>query len=1164
MRKPLSKPAQQAPRSSAVSRTFPALAAFCVTLLAGPANADITLPTDPLTTGVRVAPNILFILDNSGSMKWSYLPDSVPATSSPNVASSAYTRNAIYYNPAIAYQPWTLADGSLMKGGTGYDSVYSDDVFVPYEGIGPGGTGTVKTTSGTLDLYDAVRTFYVPKDTSRTDDAYLKVGANYWRYQIHTDGMIVRSEYTTRSGSSPNYNRGLANRNCSTGGGNDWRNCSQATPTGRLEPAERTNFATWYSYHRTRYKAAKGGASAAFAELDMDSNVRVGFRTIWNDTDIPSASRVKNMPTPEVPIPVNYNNGLFTDTGTTDDPKAYNNRTQWYNRLFTTTGNSSTPLRKALAAAGSYYSGSESTGAYGPESGTDQLACRQNFTILTTDGYWNESYSNSTIGDADATAGSAITGPVGSYTYSPVAPYSGGLASDKTPTLADVAMYYWRNDLRTDAGMENIVPSSAKDPAFWQHMVTFTIGLGLVGTVDQNSVEAVLANGNATVNGKVGWPEPVNNSISAVDDLLHAAVNGRGTYVAASNPAAFATGLKTALATVTERTGSFSNISANSASLSTGSMLFQASYISGLWTGEVAAYPVNAQGASSTASWRGSQGIPATNRKLFTSDGTRLLAFPASITEVQRTALTRTGGANIYPVTGDDNASYLAGNRTQEIAQGGILRNRNTLLGDVVGSSPFYSAETNALYVGANDGMLHAFNATSGAELFGFIPSGINWSKLGALSRPDYGHNFFVDGPVVVSSRAQASGRNVLVGALGKGGKGLFALDVTTPSSPTFKWEVGGADADMGLVQSTPIIAKLNDGTDALIVSNGINSGNGRAVLLVYNLSTGALIKKLDTQAGSAVLDHADSNGLSAPVGWDGDGDGKVDYVYAGDMLGNVWKFDLSANVSSGWGYSKLFSASYTTSDSKVVRQPITGGLTVAMHPATYKTWLFFGTGRLMTTGDMKNAEVQSLYGIADDGTALVRSGSGENLTKRSATVIGTSGGKLVRAFETNAALPPDSKGWYLDLVAPPNATAEGERVVSAAQILGGRQTVMVTSSVIPTASACQSDGRGYINALDAFTGTSLSSAFFDTNGDGSFADEVLTVDGKTVPIGSVDLGVGMGTLPNLMSGGNSSSGTTPPGMMCETGSSGKLVCVPYDDIRNLGRVSWREIKRGD
>ncbi|KRG88132.1 pilus assembly protein [Stenotrophomonas daejeonensis] len=722
-------------------------------------------------------------------------------------------------------------------------------------------------------------------------------------------------------------------------------------------------------------------------------------------------------------------------------------------------------------------------------------------------------------------------------------------------------MRYWKSDLRDD--LENNVPASERNPAFWQHMVTFGISLGLAGTTGYSSVAAVPANFNK-------WPNPMDKEDSdRIDDLLHAAVNGHGDFVSAADPEAFVAGLTSALAVITERTGSFSNISANSAALSTGSSLFQASYVSGVWTGEVAAYPVTSAGAGSTPSWRASQQIPTTNRKLFTSDGTQLLAFPGSATSTQLAALTRTGGASNYPVTGADNAAYLAGTRTLEVKEGGTLRNRNHLLGDVVGSSPAYVADTKTLYVGANDGMLHAFNAETGAELFGFIPNGIDWSGLGTLSRPDYTHRYFVDGPIVVSTKAQTPGKNVLVGALGKGGKGMFALDVTTPSSPGFKWEVGATDADMGLVQSPPIIAKLNDGTTALVVSNGLNSSNGHAVLLIYNLDTGALLKKIDTGRGSAVLDDADSNGLSAPSGWDADGNGTLDYIYAGDMLGNVWKFDLSAAAPAAWGVANsnqpIFSATYTASNGTVVRQPITGGLILAMHPTTYKTWLFFGTGRLMTSGDMENKDVQSMYGFVDDGSTLVRSGANANLTQRSVMVSGTYDGKPVRAFESNSELPASSKGWYLDLLTPPSNLTEGERIVSNAQLLGGgKQTVLVTSSVIPTASACQSDGRGYINALDAFTGTSLSAPFLDTNKDGSFADDVLTTpDGQKVAIGSVDLGVGMSTLPNLMSGDGSDGSGNTPGMMCVTGSNGQVVCVPYDDVRNMGRVSWREIKRG-
>lgn len=1291
----MSKPRAKNPlRSPWGSHFLYTLAAFCVTLLVSPANAGISLPTDPLTTGARVPPNILFILDNSGSMDRDYMPDSVPVVAPSAIQARTYARNAIYYNPALTYQPWTLPDGTLMTGGQDYTTAYSDLRFVPYTGVGPGGVGTISTSSGTVNLLDAVQTFYVPQDTSRTDDAYLGDTANYYRYQILQNGAIYRSEYlvytssntpvdsgnsdggtlgpatgsvnasnfhgTTwsfnvpanasnlviktqggsvnsgvrgadlyvRRGNNPttgNYtersindgnseivslaslgttaastwyvrlyaqsaftgpvtitysydytttdNTAVAAMGCSTNKNATtlaWRNCTQVTPTGRTEVQERANFATWYSYHRTRYKAAKAGASAAFASLGSD--IRVGFRVIGsngaNDSPINTAAN-RNLPTYAVPIPVAYNDGLFSDTGTTSQPNAYNNRTQWFNRLFGAYGGNATPLRGALRAAGQYFQNSTTSGPYGPAAAADQLACRQNFTILTTDGFWNETFADNTIGDADGTTGPQVSNPDGTpaYQYSPVAPYMSGTAWDGSPTLADVAMYYWRTDLRSD--LDNLVPTSGSNPAFWQHMVTFAIGLGVAGTVDQNSVDEVLANGNATYrdgnnNTINGWPTPENNHATGVSDLLHAAVNGRGTYVAANNPTEFERGLKAALAAVIERTGSFSNVENNSEALNTGSRLFQATYVSGTWTGDVAAYPISSAGVNTVPVWRAKDGIPTVNRKLFTTAG----AFPASATTAQLNALERTGVTN-YPVSGARNAAYIAGERNHEIANGGTLRNRNHVLGDIVGSSPAYVSSTNTLYVGANDGMLHAIDGGTGTELFGFVPNGINWSDLGTLSRPDYSHRYFVDGPIVVSTKEQTPNKNLLVAGLGKGGKGFFVLDVTNPAGfdqSKFKWEITGTENDMGLVQSRPIIAKLNNGITALIVSNGINSTNGHAVLLIYNLETGALIKKINTNVGSPIADHADSNGLSAPAGWDADGNGTLDYLYAGDMLGNVWKFDLSAASSSSWAIANssqpIFKATYTKADGSVVRQPITGGLTLAMHPTNYKTWVFFGTGRLMTAGDMQNKDVQSMYGFVDDGSTLVRGG---NLTKRITVVSGVINGRAVRTFQEREQLPASSKGWYVDLLTPPGYVPEGERVVTTAQVMGGRrETALLTASAIPTASACHSDGRGFLNALDAFTGTSLTSSFFDVNSNGKFTDEVLNAtrpDGSStqIPVGSVDMGVGMPTMPNLM--GNPDEDSC---LISVTGSNGQVRTIPCRDVRNLGRVSWREIKRGN
>ena len=269
---------------------------FALALLAGQASAGIVLPTEPLTTSARIPPNVLYILDDSGSMGNDYMPDVIsemrlPVTSGTgtNIARQTYIKNWIYYNPATTYQPWVDSSGVEMTGGLSYSSVYTNNDLL----------------TGSKDLSDSDQSFYVPKDASRTDDAYLSDAANYYRYQIRTDGRVIRSEWVYGGG-----DEGLRNSGCSGGTGNTWRwkNCVQMTPTGRSEAEERRNFAAWYSYHRTRMKVAKAGSGRAFGALG--SNIRVGFRTIWQRTDHELSG---NIITESYPIPVRSNSGLFDD-----------------------------------------------------------------------------------------------------------------------------------------------------------------------------------------------------------------------------------------------------------------------------------------------------------------------------------------------------------------------------------------------------------------------------------------------------------------------------------------------------------------------------------------------------------------------------------------------------------------------------------------------------------------------------------------------------------------------------------------------------------------------------------------------------------------------------------------------------------------------------------
>lgn len=1200
--------------------------AFLATLLAMPVNAAITIPDDPLTTGSRVAPNILFILDDSGSMAWrnmnnrdveeisgpggfSSTPDRDGITqgtsrTSETTSDSAmymqnYATNTLYYNPAITYQTWIDADGNRVTGGTSYTSVYSSDQYVGSSG-------------GNKDLSDNTQTYYVPKTPAETNATYLSNVENYYRYQILAGGNdIQRSEYggivrtsqtvringqnrvngtasgswsdpyalagvssglvlevlidNTSSGSNSrtlNYRiydpDGVLVRNSSVSKGNDytytvnntkagqytvrverqhnrtttfslsatsystnsctnassgsgWINCTSATPTGRTVDAEKGNFAIWYSYHRTRIKAAKAGAAEAFKPLG--NKVRVGFRTIHNRNNF------------DIPV-TDGNDGRFVNNP--DDPNTATNetttsRTTWYQRLFNAQANLGTPLQSALNSAGAYFSNNSRTGAYGPQSGASQYSCRQNFAILTTDGYWNSGTID--VGtDGDDHDGSEITGGpnVDPYQYFAAEPYSDG----HSRTLADVAMKYWKTDLRTD--LTNNVPTTTQNPAFWQHMVTFGISIGLKTTKGWSNVDDV-------PDSNPGWPEPGNDRAANIDDLLHAAYNSRGAFVAASSPSEFAAGLGETLAAISQRTSSHSNVATNAASVRTGGKVFNASYVSGLWTGGVKAWNLDANNEPSTEAWSAS--IPAhSSRKVFTFSGAGGTSFP---TANQIAALERTGGPVNYPVTGSQNADYIKGDSSREEKNGGLLRNRTSVLGDIVGSSPAYVHDTKTLYVGANDGMLHAFNDT-GVEVFAYVPSMINFNNLSTLSRGDYSHKYFVDGPVIVSDRSLTPGKNLLVGALGKGGRGLFGLDVTNPAgfaASNVRWELTETpDSNMGLVMARPFLARVKGSTSpAVIVGNGINSASNKAVLLVVNLVTGEVIREIDTGAGSTTT----PNGLSAPTGILGPDGRTLAYVYAGDRLGNVWKFDLTNANPESWTSTKLFTAK--SNDGAGAAQPITGAVTVATDPTTYKRWVFFGTGSFLTTteADDKTPLTQSMYGFVDSGSEVLYT----DLVKRGMANTGASqDGYPVRTFDERASLPSDKKGWFVNL---PGA---GERIVQDAQVVAN---ILLTASMIPEGDACEASGSGYINALDAFTGTSAGASFFDLDGDGSTTDTVV----GAVPVGSVNFGVGMPTLPVILDGRLIVGGSGGGGGGAEKPGAGGIV------QKTWGKVSWREIR---
>ena len=652
----------------------------------------------------------------------------------------------------------------------------------------------------------------------------------------------------------------------------------------------------------------------------------------------------------------------------------------------------------------------------------------------------------------------------------------------------------------------------------------------------------------------IGFALPFGTEPTSLNTI--AAAGGTGTAYNAADQASLQAAFDTIFNDIFRKTSAFGSVSQNSTSINTGSLVFQGRFDSTDWSGEVVALRPQANGTL-TSIWNASDNgripLPAV-RKVFTlvpGTGGQEFKTLADLGASQQAALATPNCS--ATLTGNSCAQaridWMRGDRTLE-DPAGALRRRSRLFGDVISSAPYFVKATNTLFVGANDGMMHAIDASNGNERFTFVPSAL-FGKLSQLTSTTYTHDYYVDGEIAVSGNYETPGQNILVGSLGRGGRALYALDVTDPANFTaakVMWEF--TDPDLGLVLGRPVIVKLNSGQTAVIVGNGYNSNNERAFLFIIDISTGALIRKIDTGAGSA----AATNGMATPRGWDEDGNGTVDTVYAGDLLGNLWKFNLSSATATAWASSHTTAGSPTpmfvaVDSGGTTRQPITGMVGAGINgtkgdPNFGKRYVFFGTGRYLTSGDVTNTAAQSWYGLIDDGTVVTGRGQ---LKQRTIEIEGSGTMAGTRAFSVATAGDMAGKrGWYIDLVSP-NTGNLGERMVGEHKFFG---SVLVASSMIPSNDSCTPGGQGHLNAVDPFTGGALSNSFFDPNNDLTFADsERLGTDKRAV--GSINPGINLPSDGILIGNRLIISGT---------GGDNNISSMSVrNPIRN-GRITWREV----
>jgi type IV pilus assembly protein PilY1 len=513
------------------------------------------------------------------------------------------------------------------------------------------------------------------------------------------------------------------------------------------------------------------------------------------------------------------------------------------------------------------------------------------------------------------------------------------------------------------------------------------------------------------------------------------------------------------------------------------------------------------------------------------------------------------------------------------------------------------SGRTPLVYVGANDGMLHAFNADTGVEAFSYVPNQV-FSNLLDLVDPNRAHQFYVDGsPTTVDAYINSSWKTVLVSGLRSGGQGLFALDITDPSTfateasakSKVMWEFTDSDtdsvsttnanfdSDLGYTFGQPSIVRMHNGKWAAIFGNGYNntvdnegdgasgdSTTGNAVLYIVDLETGDLIKKIDTGEGSAddLTGNNYPNGLTEPAVVDIDGDSIVDYAYAGDLLGNLWKFDLTSTTASSWAVAygqPFYSACSSTTCTAATFQPITSRPQVGLHPVSGLI-IYFGTGKYFETGDNNSVgqNNQTFYGIWDENNVTHTPFDRSNLLEQTILLEVGQFGQEERASTDLDINWASHKGWFMDLYnhEAGNTNNYGERQVSSSVLRNGR--IIFTTLIPQENDPCSAGGTSWFMEIDAISGARLPYTPFDLNDDGEFneLDYIeVDIDGdgvkEKIPASGKKSKVGILPTPGIVS---SADGKIE--YKYESGSSGVIEIIVENPGENSpGRQSWRHLE---
>jgi len=1117
----------------------------------------------PLSLTTSGQPNLLVILDNSNSMdedtSGSATGSNCP-TSKSEIARSVIKNMITSYTGDINMGLMTYQLSSVVNNfihDSEYDVSYNSANYTP---------GTINNRASSLKSYR------LPNPTSTNDFIYYNYRSPF--YSSSNQGYGFCYSPTANAEANINHPNGFNNGENPLSGPWDTYRCfhKKTGSSDQLPTWGNTASETAQGYSLFNFQTSFQPTDSDTAAGIVDFGKQLAWSFVGSAYYSSSSPGLGYLQTPIKSLTTTQGNTIKSLVACNVPQTTPASCTQ--NAACTTTGiknAGNTPIQGTLQTANKYFAGTLNNAAQGYTASSYPLplSCGKNYVILVTDG----------LPDTDTT-GHIVVDP-------------NGVSPGTTATTAAA----------TEAAA--LLSSGVK---------TYVVGFG--SAAQAGPLDAI------------------------------AVAGGTGVSYSASDYPTLVSALDTILQSILSISNSAASVAANSTKLNTGSLLYQAKYNATDWSGQLLAYSINSStGAIITpVLWEASSLLSSNSRAIYSFNpsaaGSGGMDFLwGSLTTTQQTYLHTLSGFN--DDKGSDRAAWLSGDQSKEQAQGGSFRNRTNLLGDIVNSAPVYVGSkdygygslvgtegssyytflnsiayinrTAMLYVGANDGMLHGFNAsiTGGQEVFAYVPNAL-YPKLSQLTTPNYVHQFYVNGLSGVGDfydTSTSTWRTLLAGATGAGGKALFALDVTDPanfSASKVLWEFSntvqsvpaacitwGSNTnydvnDLGYTLGQPLVVRLQDGHWVVLAANGYNSNNGHAVLFIIDAKSGCLIQKIDTfNADASGLETV--NGLSSLLAIDTNPniDLSVDTVYAGDLHGNFWKFDVSGIAGSYLTPTTPFFVACTTSGScaDANRQAITAKPNVGPSGAVGTDqngvgWMvYFGTGQYFAPGDNvidDNPQLQSFYGLWDQSASITDrallqpqtityEGTGtlactQTNTCPTGTPTPTITTNLIAVVSKNpvcyatsstgcTATSPLKKGWALDLK---YITAQGERVVDAPKVTNG---LVVFATLIPSAVPCTAGGTSNLFELGALSGGQSSFAPFDINGDGvaNSQDQVL-INGVAQYVSGINPSIGIFTTPTIIA-------ATTVDYKYLSGSTGAIETVFDAPNSNMPNRSWRQLK---